>query len=176
MLDSPVTGGVWGAQNASLRFFVGGDESAFTAQHDVYDALGRAIYIGSSGHGQIGKMVCQMIGSVEYAVAAEALAFAERTGADAGRIAQVLGEQHVLHRMLSLRDSGNFGDEGYTTQRGKDIAYAVEEAQRVGSEVPVTSAVKAVFDEAQQQGLGSCDPLALFQVWQRKHTQHDKDT
>lgn len=169
MLDSPVTGGVWGAQNASLRFFVGGNEGAFAAQHDIYDALGRAVYIGANGHGQIGKMVCQMIGSVEYAVAAEALAFAENAGADANRIAQVFGEGHILHRMLSRRESGDLGHEGYTAQRGKDIDYAVEEATRSGSDIPVTRAIKAVFDAARDRGLGQCDPLALFLLWQGNH-------
>jgi 2-hydroxy-3-oxopropionate reductase len=167
MLDAPVTGGVWGAQNATLRFFVGGDKTAFDRAQDVFGTLGKlAVYIGPSGHGQIGKMVCQMIGSVEYAVAAEALALAESVGADTRSIAQVLGERHVMQRMIDLRDSGNLGSEGYTAQRGKDIDYAVEEAMRNGSEIPVTRAVKTVFDAARAQGLGDCDPLALYRLWQ----------
>jgi 3-hydroxyisobutyrate dehydrogenase-like beta-hydroxyacid dehydrogenase len=45
MIDSPVTGGVWGAQNASLRFFVGGDKAAFDHAQDVYATLGKcAVY------------------------------------------------------------------------------------------------------------------------------------
>ncbi len=121
MLDAPVTGGVWGAEQGKLAFFVGGDEPTFEQQRDVFAALGSPTLIGPPGHGQVGKMVCQMLGSVTYAVNAEALALCDNLGVDAAKVAKAFNGGQRLGKMVELRRSGEIGTEGYTAQRGKDI-------------------------------------------------------
>jgi diadenosine tetraphosphate (Ap4A) HIT family hydrolase len=162
MLDAPVTGGVWGAEQAKLAFFVGGGEQAFERQRDVFAALGTPTHIGPNGNGQIAKMVCQMLGSVTYAVNAEALALCDNLGVDAARVAASFSGGQRLGRMVELRQSGQIGSEGYTAQRGKDIDCAVEAAAQSQTFIPVTSAVHQVFNLARLAGLGAADPDALF--------------
>jgi 3-hydroxyisobutyrate dehydrogenase-like beta-hydroxyacid dehydrogenase len=166
LLDAPVTGGVAGAEKASLSFFVGGDPDAFAAHQDVFAALGnRATLIGPSGHGQAAKAVCQMLGSVAYAVNAEALAMIEALGVDPAKVAESWDGGRMLKTMLAQRESGRFGEEGYIAQRGKDLDCAMEAAGEAGVETPVTQAVHALFVEARKSGMGAMDPTALFLLW-----------
>ncbi len=167
MLDAPVTGGVWGAEQSKLAFFVGGDEPTFEQHQDVFAALGPVTFIGPSGHGQVGKMVCQMLGSVTYAVNAEALALCDNLGVDAAKVAQAFSGGQRLGKMVELRQSGAIGSEGYTAQRGKDIDCVIEAAAQSHTFIPVTSAVHLVFNLARLAGLGDADPNAVFLVWDK---------
>lgn len=166
LLDSPVTGGVGGAQKGMLQFFVGGDAGAFSAQRDVYEVLGnRATLIGPNGHGQVAKMVCQMIGSVAFAINAEAMALCDDLGVDTAKVAASFDGGGRLQRMVSLRENGDYGSEGYMAQRGKDLDCVVEAANSRDSFIPVTKAMHRLFNMARADGLGDADPAALFAVW-----------
>src|SRR5215216_6388765 len=53
MLDAPVSGGVAGAQGATLTFMVGGSEAAFVRGRPFMEAMGKTVvHAGGSGTGQ----------------------------------------------------------------------------------------------------------------------------
>ncbi|HWI30279.1 MAG TPA: NAD(P)-binding domain-containing protein, partial [Microbacterium sp.] len=61
-LDAPVSGGVVGAENATLAFMVGGDESEFAAALPLLESMGRRIvHCGGPGLGQAAKVCNNMI-------------------------------------------------------------------------------------------------------------------
>lgn len=167
MLDAPVTGGVSGAEQGKLSFFVGGTVETFEQQGDIFSVLGTPTYIGPTGHGQVAKMVCQMLGSVTYAVNAEALALCDALGVDAAKVAVAFSGGQRLGKMVELRQSGAIGSEGYITQRGKDMDCVLEAAVQSHTFMPVTRAVHQVFNLARLAGLGDADPDALFLVWEK---------
>jgi 3-hydroxyisobutyrate dehydrogenase len=81
MLDAPVSGGVAGAEAASLTFMVGGEAEIFTRAQPVLAAMGRTIvHAGSSGNGQAAKICNNMILGVSMIAVCEAFALAERLG------------------------------------------------------------------------------------------------
>src|SRR5260370_30267125 len=56
MIDAPVSGGVIGAEAASLTFMVGGEAAAFAREEPILQAMGRPIiHAGPAGSGQPGK-------------------------------------------------------------------------------------------------------------------------
>src|SRR5262249_61844704 len=56
MLDAPVSGGVAGAEAATLTFMVGGSEAAVVAAKPVLETMGKAgIHAGGRGHGARAK-------------------------------------------------------------------------------------------------------------------------
>ena len=60
-VDAPVSGGQAGAQNGQLTVMCGGDQTAFDAAQPVALAFSRAFtLLGSSGSGQLAKMVNQI--------------------------------------------------------------------------------------------------------------------
>ena len=83
MLDAPVSGGEQGAVDATLAIMVGGSSEVFERARPILEAIGkRVVHCGGAGAGSAMKLVNQVLVVVHSAVAAEALAFAERSGVD----------------------------------------------------------------------------------------------
>ncbi len=81
MLDAPVSGGVIGAETASLTFMVGGGAEAFARARPILAAMGRTIvHAGAAGNGQAAKICNNMILGVSMIAVCEAFSLAERLG------------------------------------------------------------------------------------------------
>jgi 3-hydroxyisobutyrate dehydrogenase len=84
MLDAPVSGGVSGAEAASLTFMVGGEAEIFARAQLVLAAMGRTIvHAGPAGNGQAAKICNNMILGVSMIAVCEAFSLAERLGLEA---------------------------------------------------------------------------------------------
>jgi 3-hydroxyisobutyrate dehydrogenase len=84
MLDAPVSGGVSGAEAASLTFMVGGEAEIFARAEPVLAAMGRTIvHAGPAGNGQAAKICNNMILGVSMIAVCEAFLLAERLGLEA---------------------------------------------------------------------------------------------
>lgn len=80
-LDAPVSGGVVGAENATLAFMVGGTEADFEAARPLLEAMGRrVVHCGGAGLGQAAKVCNNMILAVSQIAVAEAFVLGERLG------------------------------------------------------------------------------------------------
>jgi 3-hydroxyisobutyrate dehydrogenase len=80
-LDAPVSGGVVGAENATLAFMVGGTDEDFETARPVLEAMGRRIvHCGGAGLGQAAKVCNNMILAVSQIAVAEAFVLGERLG------------------------------------------------------------------------------------------------
>jgi 3-hydroxyisobutyrate dehydrogenase len=80
-LDAPVSGGVMGAENATLTFMVGGPDAAFAAAEPVLRQMGRAaIHCGGAGAGQAAKACNNMILAATMIATCEAFVLAEKLG------------------------------------------------------------------------------------------------
>ncbi|WES63193.1 3-hydroxyisobutyrate dehydrogenase [Microbacter sp. GSS18] len=80
-LDAPVSGGVVGAENATLAFMVGGVAADFAAAQPILEAMGRRIvHCGEAGLGQAAKVCNNMILAVSQIAVAEAFVLGERLG------------------------------------------------------------------------------------------------
>lgn len=80
-IDAPVSGGVVGAENATLAFMVGGSDEDFAAALPLLEAMGRRIvHCGGAGLGQAAKVCNNMILAVSQIAVAEAFVLGERLG------------------------------------------------------------------------------------------------
>jgi 3-hydroxyisobutyrate dehydrogenase len=81
MLDAPVSGGVIGAEAATLTFMVGGEDAAFARGESVLRAMGRTIvHAGPAGSGQTAKICNNMILGASMIAVCEGFALAEKLG------------------------------------------------------------------------------------------------
>jgi 3-hydroxyisobutyrate dehydrogenase len=87
MLDAPVSGGVGGAQGATLTFMVGGADDAFARARPILEKMGRTIvHAGGPGNGQAAKICNNMILGVSMIAVSEAFVLAEKLGLDAQKL------------------------------------------------------------------------------------------
>jgi 3-hydroxyisobutyrate dehydrogenase len=87
MVDAPVSGGVTGAQNATLTFMVGGPDAAFARALPILEEMGRTIvHAGGAGNGQAAKICNNMVLGASMIVVSEAFLLAEKLGLDAQKL------------------------------------------------------------------------------------------
>jgi 3-hydroxyisobutyrate dehydrogenase len=81
MIDAPVSGGVAGAQAASLTFMVGGFADAFERAYPVLEKMGKTIvHAGGPGNGQAAKICNNMILGASMIVVCEAFCSRKSSG------------------------------------------------------------------------------------------------
>jgi 3-hydroxyisobutyrate dehydrogenase len=80
-LDSPVSGGVGGAEAATLTLMAGGSPAAFAAARTILDAVGKkVVHCGDAGAGQAAKICNNMILGISMIGVSEAFVLAEKLG------------------------------------------------------------------------------------------------
>lgn len=80
-VDAPVSGGVGGAEAATLTFMVGGTDEAFAAAKPFLDAMGKKIvHCGGAGAGQAAKICNNMILGISMIAVSEAFVLGEKLG------------------------------------------------------------------------------------------------
>jgi 3-hydroxyisobutyrate dehydrogenase len=90
MVDAPVSGGVSGAQSASLTFMVGGRVEAFERARPVLEKMGKTIvHAGGAGNGQAAKICNNMILGISMIAVSEAFLLAEKLGLDAQKLFEI---------------------------------------------------------------------------------------
>jgi 2-hydroxy-3-oxopropionate reductase len=170
-LDSPVTGGSEGSRKATLSIMVGGDQDAFNRQKDVYEAMGsNIVYFGESGHGQISKMVNQMLMAAIYCSVAEAFAFASQAGVDIAKIYDAIefggAESKLFSGMKKTILSGEVVINNNLAIHAKDIDYAMEAANKLHAYLPITASTHEIFNIARIKGLSNIWSGSLFTIWE----------
>ena len=89
-LDAPVSGGIRGAEAATLSIMVGGAADALEKARPLLLCLGEKItHIGPSGAGQVAKACNQIIQVINIQGIAEAMLYASRMDADPARVLNI---------------------------------------------------------------------------------------
>ncbi len=84
MVDAPVSGGVGGAEAATLTFMVGGAAQDFARAKPILENMGKNIFhAGGSGNGQVAKICNNMLLGISMIGTCEAFMLGEKLGLDA---------------------------------------------------------------------------------------------
>lgn len=166
-LDAPVSGGQSGAEKGILTTMVGGDEAAFKQAEPIMAYYSQSVkWMGPSGAGQLTKMVNQICIAGLVQGLAEALHFAENTGLDATKMIEVISKGAAQSWQMENRHqtmlAGKY-DYGFAVDwMRKDLGYALDEAKRNGSTLPITALVDQFYAEVQQMGGARWDTSSLL--------------
>jgi 3-hydroxyisobutyrate dehydrogenase len=166
-LDAPVSGGQSGAENGTLTVMVGGDESGFAKAQPVIASYARTVnLIGSSGSGQLTKMVNQICIAGLIEGLAEALHFGIRAGLDMEKVIDTISKGAAQSWQMDNRwrtmVEGKF-DFGFAVDlMRKDFAILLEEARANGASLPVTALVDQFYAEIQEMGGPRFDTSSLI--------------
>ncbi len=171
-VDAPVTGGVPGAENGTLRFLAAGAPAALAAVADVLPALGTTVPVGERpGDGQATKLVNQLCSSVHLAAAAEAVALATRLGLDPGRTVEVMSGGSGASWFFDDRGprmARPDADQGVLTRLAilaKDNGLVDEQAAAHGAHVPLLRAAGAQYRRAAELGLLEDDDSRIVRTY-----------
>lgn len=86
-LDAPVSGGVTGAEAATLTFMCGGAQSAFDRARPILEQMGKRIVLaGGAGAGQAAKICNNMLLAISMIGVCESFVLAEKLGLDTQKL------------------------------------------------------------------------------------------
>jgi 3-hydroxyisobutyrate dehydrogenase len=151
-LDSPVSGGVHGAEAGTLAVMVSGPRSEFDQLVHVFEAIGRATYVGEQpGAAQTMKLVNNLIAAATLAVTAETMVAGVRSGLDASVMIDVLnagsGGTHASRDKFPRAVLPGTFDYGFATGlMVKDIRLYLDEARALGLPTVLAEAVAQMWE------------------------------
>jgi 3-hydroxyisobutyrate dehydrogenase len=166
-VDAPVSGGQAGAEKGALSVMAGGDEDAFARVRPLLDSYARmARRLGPAGSGQLTKMVNQICIAGLVQSLAEALRFAAAAELDTAAVIEVISKGAAQSWQMENRHQtmaeGRF-DFGFAVDwMRKDLGYALDEARRNGTSLPVVALVDQFYAEIQAMGGGRWDTSSLI--------------
>lgn len=166
-LDAPVSGGQAGAENGVLTVMVGGDQAPYARAEAAIDSFARSVRLmGSSGSGQLTKMVNQIcIGGLVQALA-EGLHFAKRAGLDQKAVIEVISKGAAQSWQMENRYQTMVDDKfdfGFAVDwMRKDLGIVLDEARQNGAKLPVTALVDQFYADVQAMGGGRWDTSSLL--------------
>ena len=165
-VDAPVSGGQAGAQNGALTVMCGGDAAAFDAAKPVGMAFSKAFTLmGTSGAGQLTKMVNQICIAGLVQGLSEAVAFGQKAGLDVNQVLDVIGKGAAQSWQLDNRGKTMVADKfdfGFAVDwMRKDLGLVLDEAKRNGARLPVTALVDQFYADVQAMGGQRWDTSSL---------------
>ncbi len=171
-IDSPVSGGVAGAEMGALVIMAGGAEIDIDRVMHLLEPLSqRVTHMGPTGSGQTTKICNQMIVSCNVLVMAEVLAMAKKSGVDASKIPSAL--QGGFADSIPLQLTGNrmavqdFDEiKWHVKTLLKDLDMANELAKDVGSAVPMAGLGAELMRQHASKGFSDQDPATFIALYE----------
>jgi len=176
MLDAPVSGGVMGAEAATLTFMVGGPDDAFARAQPVLASMGRTIvHCGGAGAGQAAKVCNNMMLAATMVVTAEAFVLAEKLGLSHQALYDVAskssGQSWSLTTYCPVPGPVPASPANRDYKPGfaaslmvKDLGLSQEAAQSVGAATPIGARALELYRQFVAQGGGTQDFSGIIRM------------
>lgn len=169
-LDAPVSGGDIGAQKGTLTIMVGGDEDVFESARPIFSVLGENIVLqGGPGAGQHTKMCNQIAIASNMIGVTESIVYAQKAGLDPEKVLQSISAgaagswsmSNLVPRMLA----GDYSPGFFIKHFIKDMKIALDEAEKMGLDLPGLALSKKLYEELAQKGEENSGTQALIKYW-----------
>ncbi|MCV6601797.1 MAG: NAD(P)-dependent oxidoreductase [Cohaesibacter sp.] len=171
-IDAPVSGGQAGAENGVLTVMCGGDEVIFAQAKPVIDCFSRMVgLMGTSGAGQLTKMVNQICIAGLVQGLSEGVHFAQKAGLDVDAVIDVISKGAAgswqMENRASTMAKGDFEFGFAVDWMRKDLSIVLDEARTNGARLPVTASVDQYYAQIQGMGGNRWDTSSLIALLNR---------
>ncbi len=168
-LDAPVSGGVGGAEAASLTFMAGGAKEAFEKAKPFLEAMGKkVVHCGDAGAGQAAKICNNMILGISMIGVCEAFVLAEKLGlshqalfdvasTSSGQCWSITSYCPVPGPVPTSPANNNYKAGFASALMLKDLKLAQEAAATAGATTPMGAAAAQLYGLHNAWGEGGTD-------------------
>lgn len=176
VLDSPVSGGVAGAQNGTLTFMVGGDEQILNQLKPIFNIMGKnIIHTGGPGNGQAAKICNNMILGISMIAISEAFVLAEKLGLSPLKLHEVVtnssGQCWAMDKYVPVPDllpnvpaNNNYQPGFSAAMMLKDLILSQDSAEFVKLQTPLASLATQLYGKFNEDGHGELDFSAIIKT------------
>ena len=166
-IDAPVSGGDIGAREARLSIMVGGPEEAFEALTPLWKLMGTTYVLhGPAGCGQHAKMVNQILIASGMVGLCEAMLYAKQSGLNPELVLKSVSTGAAgswsLSNLTPRILKGDFAPGFFVDHIVKDLSIAIDEAERLGLQLPGLANAKKAYEYLQSLGHGRSGTQSLI--------------
>ena len=166
-IDAPISGGQLGAESGTLSIMAGGDKKAFDASKKILTSYSKFYkYMGSSGSGQLTKMVNQICIAGLIQALAEGINFSAKVGLNTADVMDVITKGAAQSWQMENRWQTMVDDKydfGFAVDlMRKDLDIVLKQAKEINMELEITHLVNNYYKEIQELGGGSWDTSSLL--------------
>ena len=180
MIDAPVSGGVAGAEAATLTFIVGGRKESLDKAKPVLEKMGKNIFhAGDSGAGQVAKICNNMLLAIHMCGTAESIALGVKNGLN----------PEILSEIMRKSSGGNWSLEVYNPYPGvmkevpanrgyeggflnklmfKDLGLAQEASESSNSRTPMGDLARELYQKMIESGFEDLDFSSIQKLYLEK--------
>lgn len=171
-LDAPCTGSRPGAEQATLTFMVGGDQSAFERAKPYFELMGKTFYYcGGSGQGLQAKLTQNLVLANIMEAFAEGIVLATKGGIAPELMLEILNNSAAKSGLISYKAPFIFARDFHTNfstkWMAKDIGMAIEQGKMLNVPLPVTAVTEQMLRASIAEGRGDDDFCSLIQVLEK---------
>lgn len=172
-LDAPVSGGVGGAEQATLTFMVGGTEKAYKMMLPLFEVMGKkSLLCGSSGSGQATKACNNMLLATTMIGVGEAFSLGQNLGLDPKKLFEILststGSCWAINSYCPIKGVGPTSPADNDFRPGfsadlmlKDLTIALKAIESTNTSAPFGKNSRENFERMVNGNQGSLDFSAI---------------
>lgn len=176
MIDAPVSGGVMGAQKATLNIMVGGTKEAFEIALPLLKVMGKNIFhAGDLGSGNGAKICNNMSLGIAMIAASESLMLAKRLNIDIKKVHEIMKNASgnswpisvypPLPGLIEGTPSNNNYRPGFSAgMMNKDLKLAYDCAKKANAITPLGKMALEIYSKFCEDGNGDKDFSAISKV------------
>jgi putative dehydrogenase len=174
-LEVPVSGTSAQVRHGDGVGLIGGEAATAQIAAPVLDALfPKRFHIGKVGDGGRAKLAINLILGLNRLALAEGLVFASRLGLDAAAFLEVARASAAASQVMDTKGPkmvvGDFAPEGRVRQTLKDVHLMMDQARKLGQELPLLEIHAAVLEACVRHGESEEDnSVVIEEIRRRSH-------
>ncbi len=171
LLDAPVSGGKIGAGEGTLAIMCGGEKDVFDRVKPYLSMMGKTVtYMGASGCGSMAKVANNMMVGIHLLAMNEAFAFAKKAGLKPATLFEAIrggfAQSAVMDEKVPKIIARDFEATARIAVHLKDMNNAMEMAEQMGVNLPMSRIVKEQMEWMKDRGMINEDQCALVKYYE----------
>ncbi|PYN38214.1 MAG: 2-hydroxy-3-oxopropionate reductase [Candidatus Rokuibacteriota bacterium] len=171
-LDTPMSGTSAMVERGDCTIFAGGDAALVEACRPVFAAIARrTVHVGPIGSASLAKLATNLLVGLNTAALAEALVLGAKGGLAPQALLDILKDSAAASKMVDVRGplmvEHRFDPQMKLELFLKDFRLMLEEAQRLGVALPLTSLTQQLCTATAAAGRGGEDLAVLITTLER---------
>src|SRR6266566_2945951 len=171
-LDTPMSGTSAMVERGDCAIFVAGDRSRADACQPIFDAIAKKThYVGDAGKASLAKLATNLLVALNTAALAEALVLGAKGGLAPQALLDILKDSAGASKMVDVRGplmvDHRFEPQMKVELFLKDFRLMLEEGQRLGVALPLTSLAQQLCTATVAAGRGGEDLAVLITTFEK---------
>jgi 3-hydroxyisobutyrate dehydrogenase-like beta-hydroxyacid dehydrogenase len=172
-LDATISGSSQQIREGAGVFMVGATPDGFSACSDLFSAVARdAVHVGPAGSGAKAKLATNLVLGLNRLALCEGMVFADRIGLDPAAFLELVRITPAYSAAVDVKGDKllrrDYTPQSKLSQHLKDLRMVLEQAEKVGQDLPLARLHEEIIAALVQRGEGDKDSCVVIEELRRR--------